>query len=63
MLIYNGLKTDFMADTENDVLEKKLYDAIKNKMLQPQDKKLLVSKQIKPKNKQKNFVVFFHKYS
>lgn len=32
MLIYNGLKTDFMADTENDVLEKKLYDAIKNKM-------------------------------
>lgn len=32
MLIYNGLKTDFMADTENDVLETKLYDAIKNKM-------------------------------
>lgn len=30
MLIYNGLKTDFMADTENDVLETKLYDAIKN---------------------------------
>lgn len=32
MLIYNGLKADFMADTENDVLETKLYDAIKNKM-------------------------------
>lgn len=32
MLIYNGLKSDFMSDTENDVLEKKLYDAIKNKM-------------------------------
>lgn len=32
MLIYNGLKTDFMADTENDVLETKLYDAIKSKM-------------------------------
>lgn len=32
MLIYNGLKTDFMGDTENDVLETKLYDAIKNKM-------------------------------
>lgn len=32
MLIYNGLKTDFMTDTENDVLETKLYDAIKNKM-------------------------------
>ena len=32
MLIYNGLKSDFMSDTENDVLEIKLYDAIKNKM-------------------------------
>lgn len=32
MLIYNGLKTDFMADTENDILETKLYDAIKSKM-------------------------------
>lgn len=32
MLIYNGLKSDFMADTENDVLEKKLYDTIKQKM-------------------------------
>ena len=32
MLIYNGLKSDFMADTENDILETKLYDAIKNKM-------------------------------
>lgn len=32
MLIYNGLKSDFMADTENDVLETKLYNAIKNKM-------------------------------
>lgn len=32
MLIYNGLKSDFMSDTENDVLETKLYDAIKNKM-------------------------------
>lgn len=32
MLIYNGLKADFMVDTENDVLETKLYNAIKNKM-------------------------------
>ena len=32
MLIYNGLKSDFMNDTENDVLETKLYDAIKTKM-------------------------------
>lgn len=32
MLIYNGLKSDFMADTENDVLETKLYNAIKNRM-------------------------------
>lgn len=32
MLIYNGLKADFMVDTENDVLETKLYDAIKSKM-------------------------------
>ena len=32
MLIYNGLKADFMLDTENDVLETKLYNAIKNKM-------------------------------
>lgn len=32
MLIYNGLKSDFMSDTENDVLETKLYDVIKNKM-------------------------------
>lgn len=32
MLIYNGLKTDFMTDTENDVLETKLYEALKSKM-------------------------------
>ena len=32
MLIYNGLKAGFMVDTENDVLETKLYNAIKNKM-------------------------------
>lgn len=32
MLIYNGLKSDFMADTENDVLETKLYETIKQKM-------------------------------
>lgn len=32
MLIYNGLKADFMVDTENDVLETKLYNTIKNKM-------------------------------
>lgn len=32
MLIYDGLKSDFMADTENDALETKLYDTIKQKM-------------------------------
>ena len=32
MLIYNGTKLDFMRDTENDVLETKLYDTIKQKM-------------------------------
>jgi len=32
MLIYSGTKADFMADTENDCLETKLYDAIKEKM-------------------------------
>jgi hypothetical protein len=32
MLIYNGTKRDFMHDTENDLLENKLYEAIKNKM-------------------------------
>ena len=32
MLIYDGLKSDFMADRENDVLETKLYDTIKQKM-------------------------------
>lgn len=32
MLIYNGTKENFMYDTENDLLEKKLYDAIKLKM-------------------------------
>lgn len=32
MLIYSGTKADFMADTENDRLEGKLYDAIKAKM-------------------------------
>lgn len=32
MLIYAGTKNDFMADTENDRLENKLYDAIKEKM-------------------------------
>ena len=32
MCIYNGLKAGFMVDTENDVLETKLYNAIKNKM-------------------------------
>jgi len=32
MLIYNGTKTDFMHDTENDQLENKLYETIKRKM-------------------------------
>lgn len=32
MLIYDGLKSDFMSDTENDVLETKLYETIKTKM-------------------------------
>ena len=32
MLIYNGLKSDFMSETENDVWETKWYDARKNKM-------------------------------
>ena len=32
MLIYSGTKRDFMSDTENDVLETKLYDEINNKM-------------------------------
>lgn len=32
MLIYNGTKRDFMHDTENDLLENKLYEAIKTKM-------------------------------
>ena len=32
MLIYNGIKENFMYDTENNLLEKKLYDAIKLKM-------------------------------
>lgn len=32
MLIYNGTKTDFMHDTENDLLETKLYETIKEKM-------------------------------
>lgn len=32
MLIYNGLKSDFMHDTECDALETKLYDAVKEKM-------------------------------
>lgn len=32
MLIYTGSKQDFMYDVEKDVLETKLYDAIKNKM-------------------------------
>ena len=32
MLIYSGTKADFMADTENDRLDGKLYDAIKAKM-------------------------------
>ena len=32
MLIYAGTKSDFMADTENDCLETKLYENIKEKM-------------------------------
>ncbi|MCR5417188.1 MAG: DUF2075 domain-containing protein [Pseudobutyrivibrio sp.] len=32
MLIYNGTKRDFMQDTENDLLENKLYETIKRKM-------------------------------
>ncbi len=32
MLIYNGTKMDFMHDTENDLLENKLYETIKKKM-------------------------------
>ena len=32
MLIYSGNKTDFMQDTENDLLENKLYETIKEKM-------------------------------
>ena len=32
MLIYNGIKTDFMSDTENDLLENKLYETIKTKL-------------------------------
>lgn len=32
MLIYAGTKSDFMFDTENDCLEKKLYENIKAKM-------------------------------
>ena len=32
MLIYSGTKSDFMVDTENDQLESKLYEAIKEKM-------------------------------
>ncbi|MCR5702981.1 MAG: DUF2075 domain-containing protein [Eubacterium sp.] len=32
MLIYNGTKENFMYDTENDLLEQKLYDTIKRKM-------------------------------
>ncbi len=32
MLIYNGTKQDFMHDTENDLLENKLYETIKRKM-------------------------------
>ena len=32
MLIYNGTKFDFMHDTENDLLENKLYETIKKKM-------------------------------
>lgn len=32
MLIYSGTKSDFMIDTENDCLETKLYENIKEKM-------------------------------
>lgn len=32
MLIYSGVKTQFMYDTENDLLETKLYEKIKEKM-------------------------------
>ena len=32
MLIYSGNKSDFMQDTENDLLENKLYETIKEKM-------------------------------
>lgn len=32
MLIYSGTKSDFMLDTENDCLETKLYESIKEKM-------------------------------
>ncbi len=32
MLIYNGIKEDFMHDTENDLLENKLYETLKTKM-------------------------------
>lgn len=32
MLIYEGTKKDFMLDTENDRLENKLYESIKQKM-------------------------------
>lgn len=32
MLIYNGTKVDFMHDTENDLLETKLYESLKTKM-------------------------------
>ena len=32
MLIYAGTKSDFMFDTENDCLEKKLGENIKAKM-------------------------------
>jgi DUF2075 family protein len=32
VLIYNGTKTDFMHDTEDDLLETKLYETIKEKM-------------------------------
>ena len=32
MLIYNGTKMDFMHDTEDDLLENKLYETIKKKM-------------------------------
>ncbi|MCR5272043.1 MAG: DUF2075 domain-containing protein [Lachnospiraceae bacterium] len=32
MLIYSGTKKDFMSDTENDCLETKLYETIREKM-------------------------------